>query len=119
MWFQINGDAVYATRPWSIYGEGPSTIKKQAKNRFGGLKDVRSYTAEDIRYTVKNDTLNAFVMEIPNKDILLSQVKGKIKSVRLLGSNEKIIYDEGKDGLKIKLPAKFPCNDVPVFQIVK
>ena len=119
IWFQINGDAVYATRPWSIYGEGPSTIKKQAKNRFGGLKDVRSYTAEDIRYTVKNDTLNAFVMEIPNKDILLSQVKGKIKSVRLLGSNEKIIYDEGKDGLKIKLPAKFPCNDVPVFQIVK
>ena len=27
---QINGESIYGTRPWVIYGEGPSTEKKNA-----------------------------------------------------------------------------------------
>ena len=29
-WLKVNGEAIYATRPWKIYGEGPSTAAKQA-----------------------------------------------------------------------------------------
>jgi len=42
-----------ATRPWVVYGEGPSVAEKAEGGQFGGAKDVRSkpYTAEDMRFT--------------------------------------------------------------------
>ena len=48
-WIPSNGEGIYGTRPWKIYGEGSSTIN-QKKGRFGGVKDVRSYEADDIRF---------------------------------------------------------------------
>ena len=66
-WMKVNGGALYTTRPWKIYGEGPSTEEKNEAGQFGGAKDVRSkpYTAEDIRFTTKGDTLYAVLLELP------------------------------------------------------
>ena len=63
-WTPVNGEGIYGTRPWKVYGEGPST-KKQEKGRFGGVKDVRPYESTDIRFTVKDNFLYAFVMDKP------------------------------------------------------
>ena len=30
-WIAANGEGVYATRPWKVYGEGPSTLKEIKK----------------------------------------------------------------------------------------
>src|SRR5690242_7402859 len=41
-WIAANGEGVYSTRPWKVYGEGPSTLKENQKTgHFGGLSDTR------------------------------------------------------------------------------
>ncbi len=42
-WMEPNGEAIFATRPWAVYGEGPSVTTAAPANRFGGSVDVRAY----------------------------------------------------------------------------
>jgi len=64
-WMAPNSEGIYATRPWKVYGEGPSVTSAGPRGQFGGARDVRTYTAEDVRFTVKGNTLFAFVMAWP------------------------------------------------------
>ncbi|MEI6196449.1 MAG: alpha-L-fucosidase, partial [Verrucomicrobiota bacterium] len=98
-WLKINGEAIYATRPWSIFGEGPSTVVAE-KGRFGGQTDVQKkpFTAEDIRFTQSKDgkTLYAIVLALPTdgKVTIKSLASnsplwaGKVGSVRLVGGGK-------------------------------
>jgi len=125
IWMDDNSDGIYSTRPWKIYGEGPSTIKAQAKNRFGGIKDVRPYCSEDIRYTQKDGNLYVFVMQHPETDITLSAFASegvaagsKVKSVEMLGSSENIRFSQSANkGLIIRKPSKLPAYDVTCFKL--
>jgi len=116
-WLKVNGEAIYATRPWKIYGEGPSTQVAE-KGQFDGQKDVsdKPFTAEDIRFTQSKDgkTLYAIVLEIPKdgkvtvKSLAAGSEKwpGKIGSVRLVGGG-KLKFSRDADGLHVTLPEKF------------
>ena len=115
LWIPANGEGIYGTRPWKIYGEGPSSVKKQEKGRFGGVKDVRPYEASDIRFTTKGETLYAFCMGKPTADIKITSL-GKtsklnekaIASVKILGSKEKLTWKQEADALVISKPSKLP-----------
>lgn len=124
-WTAANGEGVYATRPWKVYGEGPSTLKENQKSgRFGGLSDTRGYQSTDVRYTTKDSNVYAFVMAIPQGDIKLSSL-GKnarladkdIISVSLLGSNEKLKWKQEDDALLITKPVNLPSWKVQGFKI--
>ena len=116
-WLKVNGEAIYATRPWKIYGEGPSTEAAE-KGRFDGQKDVsdKPFTAEDIRFTQSKDgkTVYAIVLELPKdgkvtvKSLAASSEKwpGKIGSVRLVGGG-KLKFTRDETGLHVSLPEKF------------
>ncbi len=116
-WLKVNGEAIYATRPWQIYGEGPSTLVAE-KGQFDGQKDVSDhpFTAEDIRFTRSKDgkTLYAIVLEIPQDGkVTVRSLKegsdkwsGDIRSVRLVGGRA-LKFDRDADGLHVSLPAKF------------
>lgn len=116
-WLKVNGEAIYATRPWQIYGEGPSTLVAE-KGQFDGQKDVSDhpFTAEDIRFTRSKDgkTLYAIVLEIPQDGkVTVKSLKegsdkwsGDIRSVRLVGGRA-LKFDRDADGLHVSLPAKF------------
>ena len=123
-WTPVNGEAIYGTRPWKIYGEGPSTSKNQAKGQFGGVRDVRPYEAADIRFTTKGETLYAFCMSKPSGDIKITslgkntKVNSKtIASVKLLGSKEKLTWKQGVDALVINKPAQLPEWQVATLKI--
>ena len=117
-WLKANGEAIYATRPWKIYGEGPSTIESGEKNRFGGIKDVGSkpFMSEDIRFTQSKDgqTLYAIVLEVPKdgKIVIKSLARGSanwpgtIGGVRLVGGG-KLKFTRDQAGLHVSLPEKF------------
>ena len=123
-WTPANGEGIYGTRPWKIYGEGPSTQKNQAKGQFGGVKDVRPYEATDIRFTTKGETLYAFCMSSPTGDIKItslgktSKLNNKtIASVKILGSNEKLAWKQESGALVITKPSKLPEWQVVTFKI--
>lgn len=123
-WTKDNGTAIYGTRPWKIYGEGPSTIGKQEKGQFGGLKDVRAYQATDIRFTTKDGTLYVFCMDKPTGNIQIktlghiSKYSNKaIASISMLGSTEKMQWKQSKDALVISKPANLPEYNVVVFSV--
>ena len=124
-WTPINGEGIYGTRPWKIYGEGPSTIKSnQKKGRFGGLSDVSAYQPTDIRFTTKGNDLYAFCMATPTSDISIKSL-GKtakyadkaITSVTMLGSNQKLDWKQNDDALVITKPANLSVGQVTGFKV--
>ena len=119
-WMKVNGEAIYATRPWKTFGEGPSTVTAD-KGQFGGQKDVSNtpFTAEDIRFTQSKDgkILYAIVLKIPKDGQVTikslasgaANSPGKIGSVRLVGSSwwSKLKFTRDENGLHVSLPKNF------------
>ena len=116
-WLKVNGEAIYATRPWKIYGEGPSTQVAE-KGPNGGQKDVsdKPFTSEDIRFTQSKDgkTLYAIALELPTDGKVTvkslasdsPQWPGKIGRVELVGGGQ-WKFTRDADGLHVSLPEKF------------
>ena len=123
-WTPANGVGIYGSRPWKIFGEGPLTSGKQKKGQFGGLSDNQAFSASDIRFTTKGGKLYAYCMGKPTEDIKISSL-GKssklndkaIAAVKMLGSNEKIKFNQEADALVITKPAVLPDWKVVGFEI--
>ncbi|MBU2950872.1 alpha-L-fucosidase [Tamlana agarivorans] len=115
---KINGDGIYGSRPWKIFGEGPLEVKdgRQGENH-------NDYSQEDIRFTTKDGILYAFVLAIPTNDILITALAKNgvldqdIVSVELMGSKKKVKWSRSKQGLNIKLPSHLPGKIVNGFRI--
>ena len=124
-WMDVNSEGIYSTRPWKVYGEGPSTVS-QPRGQFGGARDVRPYTSEDVRFTKKGDTLYAFLMVWPEarnaviKSLALNSphIDGrKVKHVSLLGHWSKLAFTQDEQGLNVKLPATPPSASAVTLKI--
>lgn len=108
-WLQVNGDAIYGTRPWKVYGEGPT---KAAAGSFHDA-DTKPYTPEDFRFTTKGNNLYAIELGWPDTGQTVVHMLGTgamgsqhIQSVSLLGSNARPKFEQQPDGLHITAPAK-------------
>src|SRR6266480_2402062 len=107
-WLNVNGEAIYGTRPWRIYGEGPTKV---AAGSFHDT-DTAHYTAEDFRFTTKAGVLYAIGLAWPEKGEgvihSLAPTAGSepVHSVALLGSDATISFEQRPDGLHIQLPAQ-------------
>lgn len=98
VWLDVNGDAIYETVPWKTFGEG------------------------SVRYTTKGNKLNAIVCSKLESDLLLASLKNwkasDIKSIKLLGSNEKVNFEITDLGVLIHLPKLAKSSDkIHTFQI--
>ncbi|MGJ8693363.1 MAG: alpha-L-fucosidase [Thalassotalea sp.] len=121
-WLKVNGEGIYETRPWTVFGEGPTRISR------GGHKIEKqkiNYTDTDIRFTKKGDnTLFAIVMDVPKSDIViktlsteLAVLEGKIKSIELLGSDGPVKWQLNRSGLVIIKPKHIPSNYAITYKI--
>lgn len=113
-WMAINSEGIYSTRPWKIYGEGPST-KVVGGEGFNESKKP-DLTSEDIRFTTKGPTIYAFLQGWPSNTAVIAalgtsspQTPPKITSVRLLGYNQNLRFSQEPTGLKVT----FPENPLP------
>jgi len=111
-WMAINSEGIYSTRPWKIYGEGPSTKVQLDTTHFNENKRG-AFTAEDIRFTTKGNTLFAFVMGWPQTEALVPalainspQNPGKIRRVALLGHAGPVKWKQDATGLRVQMPAE-------------
>ncbi len=121
-WMDINGEAIFGTRPWKICGEGPTKVKAGMFNEDA----AKSFTAEDIRFTTKGKTLYAFLLGwSEEKSALIKslgsdspQLQGrKITDVSLLGYDGKLEWSQKSDWLWIKMPEHKPCDNALAFKI--
>lgn len=128
-WMAVNGEGIYATRPWKVYGEGPSTHKdQQQKGLFDGLKDVpdKAYTQADFRFTTSKDgaVLYAFCLAPPTKDIRIASLGSMggltdkaIASVELLGGAMSQVWEQERDALVIEPPGLIPSRLALAYKI--
>ncbi len=114
-WLKVNGEAIYGTRPWKVYGEGPT---RNAGGGFSERKD-QPFTAEDIRFTKKGDSLYAIALDWPANGTLIVKSLGglKVKSVSLIGHEGKLEWSQTPAGLSVKLPAERPCEHAFALKI--
>lgn len=126
-WMAVNGEAIYETRPWEVYGEGPT------KAQGGHFKEDFAYSAQDIRFTTRGDgTLYAIALGWPEDRILTvrslaqgADVTGRVSGVELLGHSGPLQWSQGTNGLTVQLPdqkpsehavtLKFTVNDLHAF----
>ena len=120
-WLQVNGEAIYGTRPWRVYGEGPTAVVAGPFHDTG----THGYTERDFRFTTKGGTLYAFQLGWPRDQKAVIQSLGangigrkqKVLSVGLLGSDAKLQFEQQGDGLHIRVPAQAPSNYASAFRI--
>jgi alpha-L-fucosidase len=119
-WMDINGEGIYGTRPWKIFGEGAPDA---AAGNFGEGK-ARPYTAADLRFTAKGGAIYAFTLALPAEKVVIQAmgrksplVEGDVAEVRLLGHDGKLEFSRTDDGLEIKVPAQKPCDHAVAFKI--
>ena len=120
-WLALNGEAIYGTRPWKVYGEGPTDV---VGGSFADTKR-KAYTAKDIRFTTKGDVLYAIVLGWPERgrvaiQSLASGLKlhtREIGAVEMLGVQEPLEWSQGVRGLWVKMPPERPCEHAYVLRI--
>jgi alpha-L-fucosidase len=117
-WLKINGDAIYGTRPWTVYGEGPT------KEVAGSFHDdaTKTYTAQDMRFTTKAGSIYAIAFAWPDDGQLIVHSitpsgSFKVGGVGLLGSAGTVSWKQEADGLHLKLPAKPESDYAYSFKI--
>ncbi len=118
-WLAVNGEAIYGTRPWVIFGEGPTRMKKGG-HFVGSLK----YSAQDIRFTTKGDVLYATFLGEPAGKVTIQCLGtqaglcgGKPTRVSLLGHQGELAFSQDADGLRVTLPGKLPSQHAASIKI--
>jgi alpha-L-fucosidase len=111
-WMQVNGEAIYETRPWKLYGEGPDTVKSGS---FQG-NSISKLGAKDIRFTRNkaNTVIYAIALGWPTESFIVQSLgtanaaqPGKIQHVTVLGTDEKVTWKQTGEGLQVQLPKQY------------
>ncbi|QCX40290.1 alpha-L-fucosidase [Aureibaculum algae] len=120
-WLTINGEAIYGTRTFAIYGEGDAEVVE------GHLSEQKNAdnTAKDIRFTTQGDTLYAIVLDWPvTGELVIRSLKEgnelyteEIENIQLLGYEENLDFTSDSEGLKIKLPKEKVGEHAFAFKI--
>jgi alpha-L-fucosidase len=126
-WIEMNGKAIFDTRPWKVFGEGPAIesaepISAQGFNEGKG----KPFTYEDVRFTTKENILYAFLLGMPNgaatnirslgSDSMYAKGK-KVESLRLIGFDTNIDWVQTPDALQITIPGINAARHALVLEI--
>lgn len=106
-WLAVNGEAIYGTRPWKVYGEGPTEVIG------GSFNDTKraAFTSRDIRFTTRGDTLYAVALGVPDGELTVQSLGSNLRlyvsevgDVQLLGSDARVRWSRDESGLHVALP---------------
>lgn len=122
-WMEINKESIFNTRPWIVFGEGPSANVANPVNAQGFNEGKAKYSAADIRFNQNSKFVYATTFGVPSgKTIIKSLGKNKkngtIKKISVLGSSEKVSWKQTDDSVIIEKPTTVPNDIAVVFKIL-
>jgi len=107
-WLRTHGEAIYATRPWKIVGEGDETRLHTRQWKFSDCN------ASDIRFTRSKDGRTLYAIALgwpPNGKLRIASLgrqtliaEGGIRMIALLGSDTPLTYRRDAVALQVNLP---------------
>jgi alpha-L-fucosidase len=116
-WNSANGEAIFSTRPWRTFGEGPT------KPPLGHMAEAEAkpFTAEDVRFTTRDGALYAIFLDWPESDSKLASLgsgrfHGRIEQVQMLDGRA-VPFRMDPDGLSLTLPRPQADQFVPALRI--
>lgn len=118
-WMSVNSEAIYGTRPWHVFGEGPT------QPRLGSFSDSEPtpWTREDIRFTAKGDVLYAATFVDPGPSLLVRslgtslRITGQgVRAVSVLGRGA-VNWSQDAEGLRVELGRRTDASPAPVLRI--
>jgi alpha-L-fucosidase len=112
-WMSRNGEAIYDTRPWRTFGEGPT----KPPTGFMAEDQAKPFTAEDVRFTRNGDTIYAIFLDWPQGEAAIHSIPSGavVERIDLLGGPELPFRSDAR-----ALLLTFPPSDrafVPVVRI--
>jgi alpha-L-fucosidase len=117
---RVGAEAIFESRPWHIYGEGPTRVGGGMHGESGGV----TWTARDIRFTTRAGVLYALAMEWPEDGRVVIEALGRratggktVDRVELLGGTEPATFVQSDDALTITLPTSRPVEFAPGFRV--
>ena len=116
-WLEVNGEAIYGTRPWKVFGEGPT---ESASGSFADQKIP--FTAKDVRFTAKGPVVYAIMLGIPSGNSVIKALaagagNGTVARISVLGSSETVRWKQQNDGLVILPSAHAPADYAMAYKI--
>jgi alpha-L-fucosidase len=117
-WLKINGEAIYGTRPWKIYGEGPTEV---AGGSFVD-RQLKPFTPQDVRFTTQGDTLYAIWLDVPDKPVTIKTLatdagNGLVDKVELVGGSDAVKWKQTKEGLVVEPAKQYPTGYAVAYRL--
>jgi alpha-L-fucosidase len=120
-WLRVNGEAIYGTRHWTVFGEGPTELKA------GGFSDGASrpeFTRQDMRFTQKSGCLYVTVLRAEAGPVIVRSLAQGMKlenrrvvQVELLGGGL-LPFEVDGEGLKFVLPTELPSEHAASVKVM-
>ena len=117
-WMRVNAEAIHETRPWVIFGEGPT------QTADGAFQENAKYTPQDIRFTTKGDALYAITLGEPRQNVTIASLgrgagheKRPVRKVTLLGRSRPVSFRQTAATLVVDLPQDLPSRHASALKI--
>ena len=125
-WMDVNKECIFGTRPWKVFGEGPSAEAPPVAAQNMSEGKAKPFTADDIRFTMKDGALYAIALGAPQRELQLKSlgtgaklIDRPVRGVTRLGSTEPVPFVQTADALTIKAPLSSVAEIAVVFKIVQ
>jgi len=117
-WMKVNAEAIHGTRPWKIFGEGPTQVAG------GAFKESAAYTPDDIRFTTRKDTVYAITLGEPRGRVTIASLgrsaahgRAPVRRVRLLGVPHALKFRQSDSALEVEVPERLPTRHASVLAV--